>query len=156
MNNTQVLDRFYTAFQQLDAETMCDCYAPDVSFSDPVFPTLKGDETKAMWRMLCSQATEFSLTFDNIDADENHGKASWEATYKFSKTGRIVHNKIQASFVFKDGKIVQHTDDFDLWKWSHMALGPMGLLLGWTPFMKNKIRQMAASGLKQFMSQKPK
>jgi hypothetical protein len=30
---------------------MVACYAPDVEFSDPVFPRLRGEEARAMWRM---------------------------------------------------------------------------------------------------------
>ena len=38
-----------------------------------------------------------------------------------------------------DGKIIKHTDIFDLWEWSKQALGVSGYLLGWSGFMKNKI-----------------
>ena len=38
---------------------MADCYHPDVHFSDPVFPSLKGDEARGMWRMLCERGTFF-------------------------------------------------------------------------------------------------
>ncbi|XOV78440.1 MAG: nuclear transport factor 2 family protein [Aestuariibacter sp.] len=151
-NNAQLLTRFYTAFQQLDAETMASCYANDVTFADPVFTHLQGQEAGDMWRMLCSQATQFSLTFSDIQADDESGSAHWQATYQFSKTGRTVHNKITANFEFQNGLIVRHTDDFDLWKWSRMALGPVGSVLGWSPFLQNKIRQMANHNLKRFMA----
>ena len=45
-----------------------------------------------------------------------------------------------ATFEFEDGKIIKHTDDFDLWKWTKQALGFLGYLLGWSSFMKNKIQ----------------
>jgi len=48
---------------------------------------------------------------------------------------------VQASFQFKDDKIIQHKDHFDLWKWTQQALGPAGYLLGWSSFMKNKIQK---------------
>lgn len=103
-----------------------------------------------MWRMLCSQAQNFELTFSEVTADDMCGSAYWEAKYDFSKTGRRVHNKIQASFVFQDDLIIQHVDDFDFWRWSKMALGPAGLLMGWTPALKNKVSTMANQNLQKF------
>lgn len=148
--NAKLIEQFYLAFQRLDAEAMCACYADHVDFSDPVFTELHGEQAGDMWRMLCSRAKDFSLRFDGIDADDQTGKAHWVATYVFSQTGRTIVNDIHASFVFKDGKIVQHRDQFDLWKWSRQALGFKGLLLGWSGLVQNKIRQQAAYGLKKF------
>jgi ketosteroid isomerase-like protein len=152
--NAQLIQRFYQAFQQLDAETMAACYADDVRFSDPAFTNLQGQEAADMWRMLTSRAQNFSLVFDGIEADDNQGKAHWVATYLFSQTGNTVVNDIQARFTFKDGKIVTHTDSFDLWKWSGQALGFKGKLLGWAPFVHKAIRQQAAKGLAQFRAAK--
>lgn len=148
--NAQLIETFYQAFQRLDADAMSACYADHIQFSDPVFTDLKGADAGNMWRMLCSRAQDFSLTFDGVEANDQSGKAHWVATYVFSQTGRTIVNDIQASFVFENGKIVQHRDQFDLWKWSRQALGFKGLLLGWSGLVQNKIRQQAAYGLKKF------
>jgi ketosteroid isomerase-like protein len=152
--NEALINKFYSAFQQLDAETMATCYADDVQFSDPVFNNLQGAEAADMWRMLTSKAQNFSLTFDNIHADDASGEAHWIATYTFSQTGRTVVNDIRAKFSFKNGKIVCHQDQFNLWKWAQQALGFKGLLLGWTPFLQNAVRAQAAKGLRIFRSKK--
>ena len=149
--NAKLIETFYSSFQKLDGESMADCYHSDVEFSDPVFPDLKGDEASAMWKMLCSQAKDFTLTFENIEADDHSGKAHWEAIYNFSKTGKRVHNIIEAEFQFMDGKIISHKDSFNFWEWSKMALGPVGMLLGWTPLIKNKVRQQAAMNLEKYI-----
>jgi ketosteroid isomerase-like protein len=148
--NAELITRFYQAFQQLDAETMASCYAADVQFSDPVFTDLRGADAGDMWRMLCAKAQGFSLIFDDVVADDHSGKARWVATYTFSQTGNQVVNHIQADFTFRDGKIVTHRDQFDLWRWARQALGGKGLLLGWAPFVQNAIRQQAAKGLAAF------
>jgi len=150
-HNVKLIESFYSSFKKLDGEAMVQCYHPDIEFSDPVFPFLKGSEASAMWKMLCSQAKDFTLTFDNIEADDHSGKAHWEAIYNFSKTGKRVHNIIEAEFQFMDGKIIRHVDSFNFWKWSKMALGPAGMLLGWTPLIKNKVRQQAAANLEKFI-----
>jgi hypothetical protein len=57
---------------------------------------------------------------------------------------------IEARFVFRDGKIAEHRDHFDLWRWARQALGSKGLLLGWAAPVQNAIRRQAAKGLGQF------
>ena len=150
----QIITDFYTAFMNKDAEKMISYYADDVVFNDPVFKNLKGEEAKDMWRMLLSSAKELKVSFSNVDATGNLGSANWEAIYPFSKTGNIVHNKIKAKFEFENGKIIRHTDDFDLWKWSGMALGISGKLLGWSSFMQNKIKDTAQKTLDKYRQNK--
>jgi ketosteroid isomerase-like protein len=149
--NELLLDNFYSAFQRRDAAAMAACYADEVVFSDPVFPNLRGDEARSMWRMLCERGKDLSLTFDRVRADDASGSAHWEAAYTFSTTGRRVHNVIDAAFVFKAGRIIRHTDSFDLWKWAGMALGPRGQFLGWLPPVQGAIRQNVRRGLDAFM-----
>jgi len=147
----QLIHKFYTAFQNKDWKTMQECYHDEIIFNDPVFQNLKGNQAKAMWHMLVASGKDLTLTFNNIKANATEGSCHWEADYSFSKTKRQVHNIIEAKFEFKDGKIFRHTDSFNLWKWSHMALGLSGMLLGWSPFMQNKIRNQAKESLKKFI-----
>lgn len=148
--HSALITEFYQAFNRLDAEAMAACYTEDVIFSDPVFGELRGRQAGDMWRMLTSRAKDFSVKFDNVRADDRTGGAHWVATYLFSQTGNTVVNDIQARFVFRDGKICEHHDHFDLWRWSRQALGIKGLLLGWTPVVQNAIRAQAQKGLKAF------
>jgi hypothetical protein len=53
---------------------------------------------------------------------------------------------------FKDGLIIEHTDAFDIYKWTRQALGITGLLFGWTSFMHKKIQKQAKEGLIKFMN----
>jgi ketosteroid isomerase-like protein len=145
--NTELIQRFYTAFQQRDAEAMVACYADDVVFSDPAFGELHGEEARDMWRMLVARAQDFSLTFEGVEADDRSGRAHWVAGYLFSQTGRAVVNRIDARFVFRDGRIVEHRDSFDLWSWTRQALGLKGTLLGWSPLVQRAIRAQARKGL---------
>jgi len=150
-SNEQLIHDFYCAFQKLDWQAMRQCYSDNIHFSDPAFSNLNGVEVGAMWHMLCSQARDFELNFSDIKADDTHGSACWRANYTFSKTGRKVKNVIYAEFQFADSKIVRHSDHFSFWRWSRMALGPAGWLLGWSSFLKCKVQQQAMSRLKLFM-----
>ena len=151
-DNAALLNRFYTAFANRDGDTMAACYHPEAEFTDPVFPKLEGKEPGAMWRMLTSRADDLVIRFSGVDANDASGTAHWEADYTFSATGRFVKNVIDAQFTFQDGLIRTHVDTFDFWRWSRMALGPTGLLLGWTPIVKNKVRGQAGAQLQKFIA----
>jgi len=110
---------------------MQNAYHPEARFSDPVFPGLSAKEVRAMWQMLVSSASDLKVSFKNVSANDQRGECQWEAWYTFTTTGRKVHNVIRATFEFKEGKIFRHRDDFDFWRWSRMALGTPGLLLGY-------------------------
>ena len=150
--NAQLIERFYTAFQKRDGAGMAACYASDVKFSDPVFPDLQGARAGGMWKMLCGRAADLRVEFRDVQATDTGGSAHWDAYYTFTATGRKVVNRIDATFKFRDGLISEHRDVFDFWAWSRQALGPTGLLLGWSPMVKNKVRATAAKGLDQFMA----
>ena len=150
-----LIEKFYQAFQNGDAEGMVACYHPDIEFQDPAFGKLKGEKAKNMWRMLIERSDGNSvITFKDVQANEQTGSAYWEAKYLFKQTGRQVHNKIQASFVFKEGKIIQHHDHFNFWKWSSMALGTPGKLLGFTGFLKKKVRKKVLHLLDSYTKQR--
>lgn len=90
------------------------------------------------------------ITYDNVKADENTGSAHWIAEYTYGQTGRKVVNKISARFEFRNGKIIKHTDHFNLWRWTQQAIGWKGYLLGWTPYIQSKIRQQTNQLLKAY------
>lgn len=146
-----LLNQFYTAFQNKDYKTMQNCYVDSAHFSDPVFTDLNSKQVKAMWEMLCINGKDLELKFDNVEANEKEGSADWIATYTFSKTGNRVINKIHSEFRFRDGKIIDQKDHFSFYDWAYLALGFPGILFGWTPFLKNKVRKSAKKSLDQFM-----
>ena len=145
-----LIREFYAAFARRDAEGMARCYHPDVFFTDPVFPALRGAEAGDMWRMLLARAADLQVTLDEAHADDDGGRAKWTARYTFSRTGRPVVNRIAAMFAFRDGLIVRHYDHFPMWRWAAQALGPLGRVLGWSLPLKWKVRKDAAAALDRF------
>jgi len=137
----ETIEKFYQSFTNLDPEGMAACYHKDVHFNDPAFGDLKGERAGNMWRMLLSsqKGKDFRVKYSNIQSTGETVSADWEAFYTFSQTGRKVHNNIHAEFKFKDGKIIEHIDDFNLHKWAKQAMGTKGSLIGWTGFFKKKL-----------------
>jgi uncharacterized protein len=150
-DNQQLIESFYAAFARRDGAAMAACYAPDATFTDPVFD-LRGPEIGAMWTMLCERGTDLRVEARDIVADERAGRAHWEAWYTFTTTGRPVHNDIDAVFAFAGGRIAVHRDTFDFWRWSRMAIGLRGALLGATPLMRKAVRAQARKSLDVWMA----
>ncbi|TDO71241.1 SnoaL-like protein [Flavobacterium chryseum] len=154
-SNEKLIEKFYSAFANADYKTMSECYHPKIHFIDPAFGLLKEEQVSDMWQMLLLRSKgTLKIEFFNIKADDFTGSANWVATYKFSRTNRNVINKIAAEFVFQDGLMIKHTDNFDVWKWSKQAFGITGLLLGWTGFFQDKIQDQALLSLRKFQEAK--
>ena len=81
---------------------------------------------------------------------------------------RVAVERLYAAFARLDGAAMQacyapdatfggnslittHRDRFNFWTWSRQALGAPGLLLGWSPYLRNKVRAQAASNLQRFL-----
>ena len=124
----QLIAKFYEALDRRDAPTMIACYAPEATFTDPVFGKLDAAGVAAMWRMLCERGKDLVITFDR-------------------PTGRRVVNEIDAAFTFRHGLIVEHVDTFNLKRWAKQALGLSGHVLGFTPLLAPMVRKQAAASL---------
>ena len=159
-SNQATLETFYAAFARLDSHAMAACYAPDAEFDDEVFSLRGHREVTGMWHMLCDATKAggldvWKLTYSGIEADGGTGKSHWDAYYRFSATGRLVHNSIDSALEFNEqGLIRRHRDRFDFWSWSRQALGAPGLLLGWTPLLRRKVRAQAAANLQKYLAQR--
>ncbi len=149
--NEKLIRDFYAAFAKRDAAGMAACYHADIAFSDPAFPMLRGAEATAMWAMLCARGKDLEIILGDVSGDAEGGSAHWEAKYTFSQTGRFVHNKVDAVFAFRDGKIIRHVDRFGFWQWSRQALGGLGAALGWFGPLKGVVRKKAAKSLQDYM-----
>ena len=150
-SHRSLIEHFYAAFARRDGAAMAACYTPDAQFRDPVFD-LRGERIGAMWRMLCERGENLRVAASGIETDTDGGRAHWQAWYTFRTTGRYVHNIIDAHFRFRAGRIAEHIDDFSFWRWSRQALGPVGLVLGWMPVVRAKVRREADAALNHWIA----
>lgn len=150
-DHLKLIHTFYTALGNLEYETMQQCYHEEATFEDPAFGKLNCEEVKEMWKMLCLSVRAFSLSIEQASTDGDSGASHVIACYLFSQTGRQVVNHIHTTFRFKEGRILEQKDTFDLWKWSRQALGAPGWLFGWSSFFQKEIRKKAKKRLEKFM-----
>ncbi|MEL6890129.1 MAG: nuclear transport factor 2 family protein [Actinomycetota bacterium] len=149
---TSIVDSFYTGLAERDGDAMAACYAEEIVFEDPAFGELRGRDVGDMWRMLCSSDTDLRVEHRILESTDSMVRTNWTADYTFTATGNAVHNDIVATMTFRDGKIIEHRDHFDFWKWSSQALGLPGRLFGWAPPLRSKVRSTARGNLAKFQA----
>ena len=143
MNTKEIAIKFYDAFASADVETLKKLYDEKLIFNDEIFVGLSYEETIKMWSSLLIGNKDMSIKYTIKEYSENKVKVEWIADYLFSASRRKVRNVIIANMEIENGKIIKHTDEFNFYKWSKMALGTLGLLLVWTSFFRNKVRKGA-------------
>lgn len=149
--DSKLVKSLYEALQRRDGDAMAACYADDARFNDPVFGDLNGDEVGGMWRMLCKRAVDLDVKLRDLHAKAGFVSATWECRYLYGSTGRPVVNIGQARFAVRDGKIMQHVDEWSFHAWAGQALGWKGKSLGWTKPFQAKVQDEARARLRRFM-----
>ena len=153
MESKQIISEFYSSFAKGDHQQMISFYHKQATFQDPAFGKLDYKRVTKMWQMLLSnKSASPKITFSNVKVENSIATAEWKANYFYGPKKRKVENNVEAKFKFKDGKIIEHIDTFDLWKWSRQALGPIGFFLGWTPFMESMVQNQANQKLDAFIN----
>jgi SnoaL-like domain len=149
----QTIEKLYAAFAALDAKAMAECYADDAVFEDEAFQLRGRHQIGGMWSMLIDAIKKHGRKEWKLEVrDITERSAHWEPTYRFSATGRLVRNIVDAEFEFdSQNRIKRQRDRFDFWRWSRQALGMPGWLLGWSGFLRNKVRRGAARQLEKYM-----
>ena len=143
--NAALIDRFYEAFARQDGEAMAACYTPDAHFSDPVFTDLHGEEV--------GRDVADALRARHRPAGRALGGRGRRRAGLGPLGGRL-HVLHRATGPQRDRGLVslpgrpdrRPSRQFDLWAWSRQALGPLGVVLGWSPPVQGKIRAQARAG----------
>ena len=137
-----VVRRFYDAFEAHDSAAMANLYAGDVKFKDAIFSFTDKPGVVGMWQKIfkADPNAKLKFTVDKVDGDVVIGK--WIADYHLGK--RPVHNEVSTTMRVKDGKIVEHTDDFSWKKWAPQALpaGKVFTLPGFEQLAKGLMRSL--------------
>jgi hypothetical protein len=102
---------------------MLELYDADAGFEDPMFGTLDARQTRGMWRMLTRSGQGVHVSLRDAWANDTAGGVHVDSEFIFPQTSNTVHNQVEARFKFKAGKIVHHTENYDLQAWIRMALG---------------------------------
>jgi hypothetical protein len=101
--NEELITKFYSAFQS-KMETQWQIPTSPMQCFRILSFKFKRERSRRYVAYVSRKRTKSFDSFFNVKADDMKGSADWEADYSFSKTGRMVYNKIHAEFTFQDRK----------------------------------------------------
>eukprot|EP01117_Protostelium_nocturnum_P003508 TRINITY_DN1457_c0_g1_i1.p1 TRINITY_DN1457_c0_g1~~TRINITY_DN1457_c0_g1_i1.p1 ORF type:complete len:189 (-),score=47.62 TRINITY_DN1457_c0_g1_i1:146-712(-) len=173
----QLLQQFFDHWSEknvAEMEKIVD--VSNLRLSDPLYDQLKSDEIISLWKFYCSRP-QFNLECKDVSIEEHDvvvrtnplfggfnskakvatpqmttkliGVAEYTISYQDAE-GRLLTNDVNASFEFKNKKIVEITNKFDLWTWAKQTQGVSGSLLGWTSTAQATCCANAAKELEEF------
>jgi hypothetical protein len=158
--NADTITKFYAAFAQLDPEAMGACYADDVRFDDEVFSLRGKAQTMGMWRMLCEATRakgkdDWKLEYSGIEADANDRPRPLGRPLPLQRHRAPGAQPHRRRLHLQPARPDRHAPR-PLQLLGLVAPGARraGLLLGWTPMLRNKVKQQAAHNLRKFMERK--
>ena len=103
---SNIIQNFYEAFHNLDAETMVSFYHPDIEFEDPAFGKLNGERAKNMMHtfrllhMAKEIASEGVINVHRKDRafllDVKKGKFEYEALVKLAEQRKLELEQLYA------------------------------------------------------------
>jgi hypothetical protein len=123
-----VVNNFYESLGQHDTDAMTAAYDPKANFHDPLFGQLTGrHEVMEMWNTILPGIDPKKMHSDHeIESvtprkDGSYEvKLHWDAHYELR--GRHIDNSSETTMIVKNGKILDHKDDWDLDNWTRQAL----------------------------------
>jgi ketosteroid isomerase-like protein len=146
----ETVQRFYECLKGNDPAGAAECYCDDATFEDIAFDLQGKANIAAMWRFECSSGLK--IQYRDIRTEGPAVKGHWTCDYKFHGVNDV-HNEIDSTFTFRDGKILAHRDDASRWGWAKLALGiPWAVLVTAFPFL---LRMKAKKELAAFRAKEP-
>ena len=142
--NARVLDQFFSAVALGEAAMAGRFYADDARIDLPPIGLrdLPARDARRLWQVLLSDARDLHVQYAVMRADDHGGEVAWIARYTWPPTGRLVTQRLRGQYEFRAGRIVWQSEGFSLWDCARMALGSRGLLGGWNPLLRARLRRM--------------
>jgi uncharacterized protein len=140
--------RFFDRLAAGDAEGAAACYHPEVFYSDPLFPRLRGSLAADLWRMRLRDLPAAAIRLEEASGGAQGVLARW--TLEYTARGRRVAVPVRSMFALREGRISRHYDHFSLWRWAAGAEGTRGAVLGWFGPWRWAVRQRFARALERF------
>jgi hypothetical protein len=128
---TEVVNHFYQAFSTSDFAAMESLYEPNVKWKDTVFSADNRAQLMGIWRFELAPSVGGKITYQVLGASrpdpEGNTKVHvrWRDVYKFF--GNPIDHSIDATLtVDKNGKIVDHQENYSWSEWAHQAFPWLG------------------------------
>ncbi len=146
-----IVTQFFEAFAKHDWRSIARCYHDKASYSDPLFPDLRGERIVYMWYQMLGTAgakqthsmNDLNLEYRILFGDERKAQVEWTANYVYA--GRYVRIEGLTTLAIWDDKIVRHVNEYNFWRWIRQAKGLTGLVFGGLPAYQRNVQRSAQS-----------
>ena len=145
-----LLRRLFDRLAARDAAGAARCYHPDIFFTNPLYPRLRGPEVQDFWSMAFEALPDLALALDEVAADDDGGHARWHASYTIGTPPRHVATTGRSLFAFRDALVCRHYDHFSYWRWLERVFGAAGAAAGWFGPFRWAVRQRLARRLDRY------
>jgi hypothetical protein len=142
-----VVERFFSAYANADPVAMSACLHPQISYSDPLFPDLRGVRVGLRWHWQLRHATEFKLQKQIMFMDERKAQLKLDVAYLWH--GRAVHHEVLSTLTIWDDLIVRQIDEYPYWPYAKQAYGVAGHLLGGLGWAQSVVQRRAAAAVEE-------
>jgi hypothetical protein len=149
------IETYFDAFSKGDYRTMRSLCDPKITFNDPVYTSLQGKSVFALHHFMAERRICPTITIRSISEKGNRVKVKWTNEYEYATYKTHISIDVRSIFHFEHTSIISQTDQYNLWKWSKMALGFTGTYLGWTPMFRSTLRRSSQQSLATFIQKHP-
>jgi hypothetical protein len=147
-SHESLVRQLFAALAARRPEDAAACYHPEVFYSEPLHPRLRGESVIDLWRMRLAPGEPYDIRLDEASGGGDGAAARW--TVRTRVRGREVEIHGRSLFAFREGRISRHYDHYSLWRWSAQALGPAGAAFGWLGPVRWALRTRARRALERF------
>jgi hypothetical protein len=140
-----VVERFFLAYSKADPVLMSACLHPQISYSDPLFPDLRGVRVGLRWHWQLRHATDFKLQKQIIFLDERKAQLKLDIAYLWHR--RAVHHQVLSTLTIWDDMIVRHVDEYPYWQYAKQAQGLAGYVFGGFGWAQSVVQRRAAAAV---------
>ncbi len=135
------VNTFFRAYAKADPVLIGQCLHQQISFSDPLFPDLRGARALLRWHWLLRQTQDLSVQHQVIFADDR--KAQLKVNVSYSWHGRQVNLPVLTTLTIWDDLIVRHVDEYSYYEYAKQAQGLAGRVLGALPMAQSAVQRRA-------------
>ena len=138
----KIVEGFYEALNKGDYQFVNSLYHSNASYKDELFE-LKGVEIHALWYSAVQPDLNLSVELKSIKEVDGRVITEWVMNYTLDIINRRISLNEKGTFIFKGDKIIEHIDEYDFWSWCTQAFGIIGKSLGWSNWLRKRVRNQA-------------
>ncbi len=141
-NQLELVKDYYQALNNGDYKKLSKLYHKKASYNDPIF-SFQGKEILALWYTSTRPEMNMKAVIHAIEEEKDVVKTEWTVSYTIpTLKKRISLNEIGV-FRFEENKIIAHSDDYSFYDWCKQAFGLIGVVFGWSNWLKQKVQRQA-------------